>query len=158
MLTFFIIQGLHGSFRKQGTLMQYHKQQDPDYKDPQIRYSYFRKLPYRDYTTPKRLKDTYSTTRSSGLRVQANLGIWARFRAQALGSLGFGAKTKTTRKGSFRGTFFGGPYNKDPTIQGTILGSSIFGNSHIGVQGLRGLEMTSGSRDPRSSSRLVACC
>ena len=28
------------------------------------------------------------------------------------------------------GTFFWGPYNKDPTIQGAILGSPIFGNSH----------------------------
>ena len=27
--------------------------------------------------------------------------------------------------------YFGGPYNKDPTIWGTILGSPIFGNSHI---------------------------
>ena len=25
----------------------------------------------------------------------------------------------------------GGPYYKDPTILGTILGSPIFGNSHI---------------------------
>ena len=25
------------------------------------------------------------------------------------------------------------PYDKDPTIQGTILGSPIFGNSQIGV-------------------------
>ena len=28
------------------------------------------------------------------------------------------------------GTLFWGPYNKDPTISGTILGSPIFGNSH----------------------------
>ena len=28
-----------------------------------------------------------------------------------------------------RGTLFWGPYNKDPTIQGTISGSPIFGNS-----------------------------
>ena len=27
--------------------------------------------------------------------------------------------------------YFGGPYNQDPTIWGTILGSPIFGNSHI---------------------------
>ena len=27
-----------------------------------------------------------------------------------------------------RGTLFWGPYNKDPTIQATILGSPIFGN------------------------------
>ena len=32
------------------------------------------------------------------------------------------------------GTLFWGPYDKDPTIQGTILGSPIFGNSHIEVQ------------------------
>ena len=29
-----------------------------------------------------------------------------------------------------RGTLFWGPYNKDPTIKGTILGSLIFGNPH----------------------------
>ena len=29
------------------------------------------------------------------------------------------------------GTLFGGPNNKDPTIWGTILGSPIFGNSHL---------------------------
>ena len=28
-------------------------------------------------------------------------------------------------------TLFGGPYHKDPTIQGTILGAPIFGNAHI---------------------------
>ena len=28
----------------------------------------------------------------------------------------------------FRGTLFWGPYNKDPTIEGTILGSQNFGN------------------------------
>ena len=26
---------------------------------------------------------------------------------------------------------FWGPYNKDPTIQGTFLGSPIFGNPHV---------------------------
>ena len=31
----------------------------------------------------------------------------------------------------FGGTLFGGPYNKDPTIQGTILGSPIIGNSQL---------------------------
>ena len=36
-----------------------------------------------------------------------------------------------------RGTLFWGPYNKDPTIWGTILGSPTFGNSHI--SGLKGL-------------------
>ena len=30
-----------------------------------------------------------------------------------------------------RGTPFGGPYTKDPTIGGTILGSPIFGNYHL---------------------------
>ena len=30
-----------------------------------------------------------------------------------------------------RGYLILGPYNKDPTIYGTILGSPIFGNSHI---------------------------
>ena len=32
--------------------------------------------------------------------------------------------------------YLGGPYNKDPTIWGTILGSPIFGNSHIAVWGV----------------------
>ena len=30
-----------------------------------------------------------------------------------------------------RGSLFWGPYNRDPTIWGTILGSPLFGNSHI---------------------------
>ena len=30
-----------------------------------------------------------------------------------------------------RGALFWGPYNKDPTIWGSILGSPIFGNSRI---------------------------
>ena len=34
-----------------------------------------------------------------------------------------------------RGTLFWGPYNKDPTISGTRLGSPIFGNYHRGVGG-----------------------
>ena len=29
------------------------------------------------------------------------------------------------------GTLFWGPYNKDPTIKGTILGSPILGSPHI---------------------------
>ena len=29
------------------------------------------------------------------------------------------------------GTLIWGPYNKDPTIWGTILQSPIFGNSHV---------------------------
>ena len=29
------------------------------------------------------------------------------------------------------GALFWGPYNKDPTISGTVFGSPIFGNSHI---------------------------
>ena len=29
------------------------------------------------------------------------------------------------------GTLFWGPHNKDPTIQGAILGSPMFGNSHM---------------------------
>ena len=30
-----------------------------------------------------------------------------------------------------RGTIFWGPYNKDPTIESTLLGSPVFGNPHI---------------------------
>ena len=52
------------------------------------------------------------------------------------GSAPFGSSTSSTSaKDSLgvsenRGTLFGGPYNKDPTISGTILGPPIFGNSH----------------------------
>ena len=35
-----------------------------------------------------------------------------------------------------RGTFFGGPDNKDPTIWGAILGSLIFGSPHMEVRHL----------------------
>ena len=39
-----------------------------------------------------------------------------------------------------RGTLFGGPYNKDPFISGTRLGSPVFGNSHFGfLQGSTGV-------------------
>ena len=30
-----------------------------------------------------------------------------------------------------RGTLFGSPHSKDPTIKGTILGSLFFGNSRV---------------------------
>ena len=33
--------------------------------------------------------------------------------------------------------YFGGPYSKDPTISGTVLGSPIFGNSHMGLVELK---------------------
>ena len=36
------------------------------------------------------------------------------------------------------GTLFGGPYNKDPTIEGTILGSPIIGNPHMLDSGNQG--------------------
>ena len=35
-----------------------------------------------------------------------------------------------------RGALFWAPYKKDPTIQGTILGSPVFRNSHIIEQNL----------------------
>ena len=47
---------------------------------------------------------------------------------------------REVRNGSFRklgGTLFGGSYNKDPTIYGTIFGSPIFGNSQIRVLSFR---------------------
>ena len=47
-----------------------------------------------------------------------------------------GQKSQASTIGEFpkiRGTLFWGPYNKDPTIWGTILGPPIFGNSHRGV-------------------------
>ena len=33
-----------------------------------------------------------------------------------------------------RGTLLWRPYNKDPTLSGTILGSTIFGNSHVRME------------------------
>ena len=40
---------------------------------------------------------------------------------------------------NIRGTLFGGPYNKDATIMGTILGSPILKNPHKGL-GLQGFQ------------------
>ena len=43
---------------------------------------------------------------------------------------------------NYRGTLFWGPYNKDPTILSIILGSPIFGNSHIRIcQNLWGVKL-----------------
>ena len=47
-----------------------------------------------------------------------------------------------------RATLFWGPYNEDPTIWGTILGSPIFGNSHI---------LNQSRFQPGSSVRRVCC-
>ena len=44
-----------------------------------------------------------------------------------------------------RGTLFWGPYNKDPTIQGTVLGSPIFGNP----------QMVGFGRSPVSTAALI---
>ena len=46
-----------------------------------------------------------------------------------------------------RGTLFGGPYNKDPTIEGTILGSTIFGTPHIKSSTLNSLDPKSDTVD-----------
>ena len=57
-----------------------------------------------------------------------------RLRSWALGPVALPARASGRIYGifrKFRGTSFWGPYSKDPTIQGTILGSPIFGNSHI---------------------------
>ena len=59
-----------------------------------------------------------------------------------------GKVEKTWEFPKIRDTLFWGPYNKDPTVYGTILGSPIFGNSHI-LQVwdcIRGEQMV--SRDP----------
>ena len=45
------------------------------------------------------------------------------------------------------GTLFWGLYNKDPTIWGTILGSPIFGNSHMLNTVSRGYQQM---KDPES--------
>ena len=45
-----------------------------------------------------------------------------------------GKPQKAHQPGTFRKLgclFLGGPYNKDPTIWGTMLGSPIFGNPHL---------------------------
>ena len=49
------------------------------------------------------------------------------FKGSYMGSIGF----RVWEFPKIRGTLFWGPYNKDPTIEGTILGPPIFGNSHI---------------------------
>ena len=49
-------------------------------------------------------------------------------------SLGFRSPSDSWHMWEFpkiRGTLFWGPYNKDPTVWGTILESPIFGNSHV---------------------------
>ena len=48
-----------------------------------------------------------------------------------------------------RGTLFGGPYNKDPSIWGTILGSPIFGNCHIQLDRIRKLKRYDQSEAPK---------
>ena len=45
--------------------------------------------------------------------------------------------------------YFGGPYHKAPTL-GTLLGSPIFGNSHIGTES----SMVSGLEGARGIERL----
>ena len=46
--------------------------------------------------------------------------------------LGFSIRGFIWEFPKIRGTLFEGPYNKDLTILGTILGPPIFGNSHMG--------------------------
>ena len=53
-----------------------------------------------------------------------------------------------------RGTLFWGPYNRDPTISGTVLGSPIFGNSHI-LTGLAFGFRVAGFRKPQSGNILI---
>ena len=55
-----------------------------------------------------------------------------------------------------RSTLFWGP--KDPTIQGTILGSPIFGNSHVETQKVKALNAKPPTRrTPRGSQRRCGC-
>ena len=75
------------------------------------------------------------------------IGSWINAKAQ--GFVGVSASVEGSFKGlvwDVWGLGFGGfrnfgvhnfwrPYDKDPTIYGTILGSPIFGNSHMGSMG-----------------------
>ena len=53
------------------------------------------------------------------LQAMRRFGVWGLLAVQDVGT------------SENRGTLFWGPSNKDPTISGTILGSPIFGNSHV---------------------------
>ena len=52
-----------------------------------------------------------------------------------------------------RGTFFGVLKKKDPTIWGTILGSPVFGNSHLGSGVKVWASVSGGLSTMRSSAR-----
>ena len=57
------------------------------------------------------------------------------------------------------GTLFWGPYNKDPTIQGTISGSPIiFGNSHIGCRPVEGFPQEVQTSSPRILNEKLGSC
>ena len=51
-----------------------------------------------------------------------------------------------------KGYLFWGPYNKDPTISGTLLGSPVFGNPHIG-----GCTVEKNARRCRRNASLLNC-
>ena len=53
-----------------------------------------------------------------------------------------------------RGIVFWGPYNRDPIISGTILGTPIFGNSYIAswIEGCTLSQLGQGSRVSTESS------
>ena len=76
--------------------------------------------------------------RGLGFRV-LGLGFWVQEASRSPGCnfRVFNPEIRTVEHGTawefpkIRGTLFWGPYNKDPTIRGTFLGSPIFGNSHL---------------------------
>ena len=53
------------------------------------------------------------------------------FRVAEVGIWGLSGGVTDVGVSKNRATSFWGPYHRDPTIWGTILGSPIFGNSHF---------------------------
>ena len=56
--------------------------------------------------------------------------LWSLWVSSSSGPLSWPGTEKWTLP-KIRGALFWGPYNKDPTIQGTTLGSLIFGNPQM---------------------------
>ena len=55
--------------------------------------------------------------------------VCSRFVCRRPGGIQEGFDVEAWEFPKIRGTIFWGPYKKDPSIQGTIVGSPIFGNS-----------------------------
>ena len=90
---------------------------------------------HRDYSAPKRLKDTYSTTRKPWVvslkKPESTLPTRAWFEE---------VRDRMREFPKIRGSLFWGPYNKDPIIYDPILGSPSFGNSHVPPRPPKGMQ------------------